>query len=97
MKGIDYLCLLIYKEPGNNQRYYLRKLYEYMNNKKDPSNGSNGSYYFRYSGYKNNYWYDYAEPTIPYKKFGKVFYRPSESKMFISNKGLARLTSKGVL
>jgi len=60
LSGIEYLLVCIQSNPGQSQRYYLRRLYTYRHGKPDHHNGGSSCGYFTSKSYRDVLWHDAA-------------------------------------
>ena len=80
LTGIEYLLVCIQANPGQSQRYYLRRLHQYKHGTPDPTGGSRGVGYFTSDSYRDVLWRDQA-PKKP---------KPSCSAMYLNSRGHQR-------
>lgn len=84
LTGIEFLCLSIQANPGESQRFHLKRLHRYKHGFNDPGKGNNCCGYFRSSSYRDVLWFDQA-PQTQYMGRGK--WKASSSRMYIKGRG----------
>lgn len=90
LTGIEYLLVCMQANPGQSQRYYLRRLHKYKRGKPDPTGGSRCCGYFTSDSYRDVLWHD----TAPKNSRGRMWLgykaKPSCSAMHLTSKGHRR-------
>jgi hypothetical protein len=90
LTGIEYLLICMQANPGQSQRYYLRRLYRYKHGTADPTAGSRGSGYFTSESYRGVLWYDSAEKNSRGRTFFGYKPKASCSRMHLNSRGHRR-------
>jgi hypothetical protein len=90
LTGIEYLLVCIQANPGQSQRYYLRRLYQYKHGTPDPTGGSRGVGYFTSDSYRDVLWRDKAPKNSRGRIWNGYKPKPSCSAMYLTRAGQLR-------
>lgn len=84
LTGIEFLCLSIQANPGQSQRFHLKRLHRYKHGFDDPGKGNNCCSYFNSPSYRNVLWFNQAPET---QYIGRGRWKASSSRIYIKGRG----------
>jgi len=91
LNNVEYLCLKMFLNPGETQRFYRRALAQYRGWETDHQLVGFGLYFARSSKYRNVLWRDTAPPqrlASPWRL--DRWSRPLKSEMRLTKAGIKR-------
>jgi hypothetical protein len=66
LRCIEYLILSIQSNPGQSQRYHLKRWHQYKYNRPDHHKGGHNSGFFTSPSYRDRIWTDVAPKDVNY-------------------------------
>ena len=101
LNNVEYLCLKIFLNPGQSQRFYRMALARYKGGNPSPEKVGNGLYFRRNGRYRDVLWTDRAPKDcvdkMPFMAhFGREYRKPRVSQMHVTEAGRRKAIEAGV-
>ena len=90
LKCIEYLIISIQSNPGQSQRFHLRRWHQYKYNRPDFHKGGHNNGFFTSPSYRDIIWTDVAPQDVKYETWSRVAKKSKSSQMHLTSCGWNR-------